>query len=79
MKQVVSPLLSEVPGLGTHFSKQCSFTFWEGVSGWASGRGQRRGSREGWEMDLGKLVFGFSCFSFFFTSINCLALVMAAS
>jgi hypothetical protein len=28
VKQVVSPLESEEPGLGTHFSKQCSLTFW---------------------------------------------------
>jgi hypothetical protein len=32
LKQVVSPLLSEVPGLGTHFSKQCSFIFYPVVS-----------------------------------------------
>lgn len=27
-KQVSSPLDSEVPGLGTQRSKQCSFSFW---------------------------------------------------
>ena len=27
VKQVVSPLDNEEPGLGTHFSKQCSLTF----------------------------------------------------
>jgi hypothetical protein len=27
VKHVVSPLDNEEPGLGTHFSKQCSLTF----------------------------------------------------
>lgn len=28
VRHVVSPLESEAPGLLTHFSKQCSFTFY---------------------------------------------------
>jgi hypothetical protein len=32
VKHVVSPLDNEGPGLGTHFSKQCSLTFYTIVS-----------------------------------------------
>jgi hypothetical protein len=32
VKHVVSPLDNEDPGLGTHFSKQCSLTFYTIVS-----------------------------------------------
>jgi hypothetical protein len=32
VKHVVSPLDNEEPGLGTHFSKQCSLTFYTIVS-----------------------------------------------
>jgi hypothetical protein len=43
LKQVVSPLLREVPGLGTHLSKQCSFIFCPMVRGFSYERSRKKG------------------------------------
>lgn len=46
LKHCCSPLVKEEPGLGMHLAKQCSLSFWEGVS------------EAVWEREVGGLVDG---------------------
>jgi len=54
VKHVVSPLDNEEPGLGTHFSKQCSLTFYTIIST----------EKRDWEVEGTGMITSISCRAF---------------